>query len=140
MVNTDKVWAEPARLTARAFVQKGTDSYIYLFDYVQNAFEKQFELGAPHATEIPYVFNTLSSRTDNQPTERDLKVASLMNTYWANFAKTGNPNADGLPLWEKYNKENDIILEIRRDGTAISTPDPKKARLDVIEKATKNLK
>ena len=63
-----------------------------------------------------------------------------MNTYWANFAKTGNPNADGLPLWEKYNKENDIILEIRRDGTAISTPDPKKARLDVIEKATKNLK
>ncbi|WP_313190127.1 carboxylesterase/lipase family protein [Sphingobacterium sp.] len=140
MVNTDKVWAEPARLTARAFSQKGTDSYIYLFDYVQNAFEKQFELGAPHATEIPYVFNTLSSRPDNQLTERDLKVASLMNTYWANFAKTGNPNADGLPLWEKYNKENDILLEIRRDGTAISSPDPKKARLDVIEKATKNLK
>ena len=140
MVNTDKVWAEPARLTARAFALKGTDSYIYLFDYVQNAFEKQFELGAPHASEIPYVFNTLSARPNNQLTERDLKVASLMNSYWANFAKTGNPNAIGLPHWEKYNKENDTLLEFRRDGTAISSPDPKRARLDAIEKATKNIK
>jgi para-nitrobenzyl esterase len=34
MVNTDKVWAEPARFTARAFAAKGSPAYIYLFSYV----------------------------------------------------------------------------------------------------------
>jgi hypothetical protein len=34
LVNTDKVWAEPARFTARSFATKGTPAYIYLFSYV----------------------------------------------------------------------------------------------------------
>ena len=34
MVNTDKVWAEPARFTARAFVAKGAPAYLYRFSYV----------------------------------------------------------------------------------------------------------
>ncbi|MFD1164037.1 carboxylesterase family protein [Sphingobacterium daejeonense] len=140
MVNTDKVWAEPARLTARAFSRKGAGTYSYLFDYVQTALQQQFVHGAPHASEIPYVFNTISSRDGTDLTEKDRKVASMMNTYWANFAKTGNPNSRGLPNWEKFNGKKDNLLEIRRDGTAVSVPDPKKKRLDVIEKVTKKLK
>lgn len=140
MVNTDKVWAEPARLTARAFSRKGAGTYSYLFDYVQTALQQQFVHGAPHASEIPYVFNTISSRDGTDLTEKDRKVASMMNTYWANFAKTGNPNSRGLPNWEKFNGKKDNLLEIRRDGTAVSVPDPKKTRLDVIEKVTKNIK
>ncbi|NPA07805.1 MAG: carboxylesterase family protein [Chlorobi bacterium] len=140
MLNTDKVWAEPARFTARAFSGKGTDTYIYLFDYVQTALQQQFAYGAPHASEIPYVFNTLSGRNGMELTEKDRQVASMLNRYWANFAKTGNPNSDGIPKWEKFNEQNDNLLEIRRDGSATSTPDPKKTRLDIIEKVTKNLK
>ena len=61
-----------------------------------------------------------------------------MNAYWANFAKTGNPNGTGLPTWPIYNNQNQDMLDVELDGKTISKPDPRKARLDVVEKAFKN--
>ncbi len=67
-------------------------------------------------------------------TPKDKEVAIMMNTYWANFAKTGNPNGEGLPEWPVYNTQNEEILDIQPDGKLVGKPDPRKARLDVIEK------
>ncbi len=58
-----------------------------------------------------------------------------MNTYWANFAKTGDPNGEGLPLWPAYKTQREEILDIESDGKPVGKADPRKARLDVIEKA-----
>jgi para-nitrobenzyl esterase len=135
LVNTDKVWAEPARFTARAFAAKGAPAYIYLFSYVPVAMQERLRFGAPHASEIAYVFNNLSARRGGAPTPKDQEVAKLMNAYWANFAKTGNPNGSGLPKWPVYDSKKDEIIEFQLDGTPVGKPDPKKARLDVIEKA-----
>ena len=33
----------------------------------------------------------------------DRKLSDLMQRYWTNFAKTGNPNAPDLPNWPVYN-------------------------------------
>lgn len=33
-----------------------------------------------------------------------------MSTAWANFAKTGNPNGNGLPQWDAYNRENGATM------------------------------
>jgi para-nitrobenzyl esterase len=68
-------------------------------------------------------------------TPQDEAVAQLMNTYWANFAKTGNPNGKGLPEWSAYDAQKNELIEFQSDGTAVSKSDPKKERLDVIEKA-----
>jgi len=134
MVNTDKVWAEPARLTARAFTAKGAPAYIYLFNYVSPSMQHMMRFGAGHGSEIGYVFNNLRSWNGSVITDKDKEIAKMMNTYWANFAKTGNPNGEGLSKWEMYSPANNELLEIKPDGTAASEPDPKKARLDVIEK------
>ena len=140
MVNTDKVWAEPARLTARAFAAKGAPAYVYLFSYVSSPMRERMRFGAAHASEIPYVFNNLRGRNGGTVDSKDKDVAKMMNTYWANFAKTGDPNHPDLPKWPSYNPSKDEILEIQRDGTAVGKPDSKKARLDVIEKAVEIMK
>ena len=139
MVNTDKVWAEPARFTANAFTATGDQAYIYLFSYVADSMKARMPYGASHASEIPYVFDNLSHRDGASITPKDKEVARLMNTYWANFAKTGDPNGKGLPKWPVYDPKKDQLLEFRTDGSAVGIPDPKKARLDVIEKVAEEI-
>ena len=135
LVNTDKVWAEPARFTARAFAAKGTPAYTYLFSYVSPSMQGRMRFGAAHGSEIPYVFNNLRTRNGATVDPKDEAVAKMINTYWANFAKTGDPNGPGLPKWPRYEPSKGEIFDIKLDGSPIAEPDPRKARLDVIEKA-----
>jgi para-nitrobenzyl esterase len=136
LVNTDKVWAEPARFTARAFVAKGTPAYVYLFSYVADSMRQRMRYGASHASEIAYVFDNLRGRNAASVTPRDLEVARMMSTYWANFARTGDPNGNGLPKWPVFDAKKTEVFEFKSDGTAATVFDERKARLDVMEKAS----
>lgn len=139
MVNTDVVWAEPARFTADAFTTAGDPVYVYRFSYVSEALKHRMPNGAPHGAEIPYVFNNLKSST-NRVNTKDENVAEMMNTYWVNFAKSGDPNGGDLPSWPVFDPEKNSILEFRRDGSVKGENDRNKARLDVIEEAVQSEK
>ncbi|MFM6993678.1 MAG: carboxylesterase/lipase family protein [Sediminibacterium sp.] len=138
MVNTDKVWAEPARFTANAITKKGGNAYVYLFSYISPSMKQYMRYGAAHASEISYVFDNLRSRNNDPVNETDKAVATMMNTYWANFAKYGNPNVAGLAKWPKYSTGTDELIEFLGDGTAIGKANPKKKRLDLIQKAVES--
>lgn len=133
--NTDKVWAEPARFTAKSFAAVGDPAYIFLFSYVTVAMKERMKYGPGHGTDISFVFDNLGARPGSTPTPEDKEVARMMNAYWVNFAKTGDPNGKGLPKWPVYNPKKNEILDIQSDGEPVGKPDPTKARLDVIEKA-----
>lgn len=138
--NTDWVWGEPARMTARAFLANGAPAYVYQFGYVPIASQQRFPYGAGHGSEVSFVFNTLNARwgAPAEATPQEKELASVMNRYWTNFAKTGNPNGQGLPNWPLYNNKNQDMLDIELDGKIVSKPDSRKARFDVVEKAVKN--
>jgi para-nitrobenzyl esterase len=133
--NTDKVWAEPARFTASIFAVKGDPAYIFLFSYVPASMKERMPFGPGHGTDISFAFDNLRAPNGAAETPEDKEVARMMNAYWVNFAKTGNPNGTGLPKWPVYSPKKNEILDIQSDGKPVGKPDPRKARLDVIEKA-----
>lgn len=137
--NTDWVWGEPARMTARTFTAKGAPAYMFQFGYVPAAQRERARYGAGHGSDISFVFNTLNARRGGgEATPEEKELARIMNTYWANFAKTGNPNGKGVPTWPLYGTQKEEILDVDLDGKVASRPDPRKARFNVIEKAFKN--
>lgn len=139
MFNTDWVWGEPARMTARAFSKKRAPAYMFQFGYVPVAARERARYGAGHGSDIAFAFNTLNARWGAPPesTAEEKELARVMNTYWTNFAKTGNPNGKGLPVWPVYDPQKEEILDIDLDGKVVGKSDSRKARLDVIEKAFK---
>ena len=58
--------------------------------------------GAFHSDEIEYVFGNLDSRKGATFRPEDYKLSDLMQTYWTNFARTGDPNGDPAPHWPTY--------------------------------------
>lgn len=137
--NTDWVWGEPARMTARAFIAKRAPAYVYQFGYVPPSMRARARYGAGHGSEVSFVFNTLNARwgAPAEATPEEKELARTMNTYWTNFAKTGNPNGSGLPNWPLYDTQKEEILDIDLEGKQVSKSDPRKARFNVIEKAFK---
>jgi para-nitrobenzyl esterase len=136
--NDDFGQAEPARFAASAFAANGSPAYLYRFSYLQTSMREQMRAGAPHGGEIGYVFGTLSAGRGGAPTPEDLAVARMAQSYWVNFARTGDPNGPGLPAWPRHDPAKDLIFDFRPDGSAGSGPDPRKARLDVTQLVTES--
>ena len=136
--NDDFGQAEPARFAASAFAANGSPVFLYRFSYVQAAMREKLREGAPHGGEIAYVFGTLSAGRGGAPTPDDHAVARMAQSYWVNFARTGDPNGAGLPAWPRHDPGKDLIFEFRPDGSAGAGPDPRKSRLDVTQLATES--
>ena len=134
-VSSDRFMVEPARFVTRIWEKAALPVWQFRFGYVADSMRKQWP-AAVHASEIPYVFNTVTARYGEKTTQQDRAVAQQMNQYWVNFARTGNPNASGLPTWNAYSSQKDNILFIPAAGAEQTRDitDPWKARLDLVEK------
>lgn len=69
------------------------------------------DLGSFHSAELWFEFETLN-RCWRPFTGVDFDLAVAMSDYYANFAKTGNPNGNGHPEWRPYTKEDPVYMEL----------------------------
>lgn len=67
--------------------------------------------GAFHSSELWYMFGTLDKCW--RPMEKvDYELSERMVSYWTNFAKTGSPNGEGLPVWKPCTKADNHIQDL----------------------------
>ncbi len=69
--------------------------------------------GTYHSGEIIYCYGNIErSRHRFAYNDEDLALSKTMLTYWANFAKTGNPNGEDLVEWSPYNDSKGYVMEL----------------------------
>ena len=108
-----------------------TNGYIYYFDRAI-PWPEHPEFGAFHTGEVPYVFNNLKM-LDRPWTDVDRMVADMMSSYWANFAKNGDPNGEGLPVWDPTTSDNRSVMRLGEDMGMIPIAATEE-RFDFLEK------
>jgi para-nitrobenzyl esterase len=81
-------------------------SYLYLFSRVPPG---EPNYGAFHSAEFGYALHTLHL-WDRPFTDVDFKLEDMMSSYWVSFAKTGDPNGEGLPEWPVFNDRDPEIM------------------------------
>jgi para-nitrobenzyl esterase len=134
LVSSDVMMVEPARFVARTEAAAGRHAYEYRFSYVAEAQRKKWK-GAPHASDVPFVFDTVSARYGKHLSAADEAMAQAMIGYWVAFARTGDPNGEGRPRWPQYNPQQDELMNFTNSGP-VAEHDPWKARLDLAEALT----
>ncbi|HZM87576.1 MAG TPA: carboxylesterase family protein [Blastocatellia bacterium] len=95
--------------------------------------------GAVHSAEIEYALGNLSTNNVYSWSPDDYKVSRVMQGYFANFIKKGDPNGPGLPKWAAANKSGGdagAAAVMRLDVESRAEPDKHRARYLFLDKSS----
>jgi para-nitrobenzyl esterase len=104
------------------------NAYVYYFDRPSAANPN----GSSHGQEVAYVFDNLGVGGRPQPTEADRAISQEMQSYWVNFATTGDPNGPGLTPWPAFTEANPTVMRIGVNPGPASLPN--QDRLKVLDR------
>ncbi len=96
-------------------------AYLYFFDRKVPEYGGTEKYGAFHTGEVAYAYDNLKFL--NRPlVKADDDLARIMSTYWANFAKTGNPNGQGLPEWPAFTSQTGKVMLFDQNPSSVRHP------------------
>lgn len=123
-IQGDLLFLHGTRSVLRAASKANSKSYQYQFTRI-NGVGRHLTWGAYHASEIPYIFETLPdspyatgpiilgdfSVDADSYNEQDARLSQAMSAAWVAFAKTGSPNGPGLTHWPAFTSGKEAYLE-----------------------------
>ena len=86
--------------------------------------------GVAHADDILYLNGLFLSQPDQYPAES--AVAEIIQQYWINFAKTGNPNGKGLPYWPSFDEDKPTTMQFSNGASLIMRPN--REQIDFVDR------
>ena len=111
---------------------------VYRFHFEQESPVSRFHRDkgeAFHSSEIEFVFGNLDNRPGATFTEADYKLSEIMQNYWVNFAKTGDPNSPGLPQWPAYSQADQWQVMHLTEPEPAAAPDTTRKRYEFLQTA-----
>jgi len=90
---------------------------IPIIGIIDGKYPLSLQQGAAHAAELPYLFNMHDMQNDERTA-----LQTAMSRYWVNFARTGNPNGNGVPAWGDFASGTVQKLDIASDGGVAPMP------------------
>jgi para-nitrobenzyl esterase len=125
-IQTDFFWRIPAIRLADAHAKSAAATYMYEFNWRSPQFDGH--LGACHALEIPFVFDTLGNQTEALwGTAPPQQLADTMHAAWVAFATNGDPG------WPRYDLGRRATM--RFDTTSEVVDDPRSAERELWARA-----
>ena len=113
---------------ARLQSEKGQGkAFEYIFDYHPG----RTDVGSGHGSDVPYAFQTLSSGRQGEPNPEALELSDMISSYWVNFAKSGDPNGQGLPEWPAFTEDDQKVMMF--DAAPSARPVPNLDNLKVFD-------
>jgi para-nitrobenzyl esterase len=84
---------------------------MYLFTWQSPVFDGKYK--ALHCMELPFVFDNIARCEQMTGGGEEAHIlADKMSRAWINFARTGNPNHEGLPEWPAYTASNTATMHL----------------------------
>jgi para-nitrobenzyl esterase len=102
------------------------NAYQYYFDYHPGSPDG----GSGHGSDVPHAFQTLGGPMGG-PKPEDLKLSDMISSYWVNFAKSGDPNGPGLPVWPAFTENDQKVMVF--DSAPSARPVPNLDKLKVFD-------
>ncbi|HEV2365123.1 MAG TPA: carboxylesterase family protein [Caulobacteraceae bacterium] len=129
----DQLFAAPARWIAGQHARKAP-AWLYYFSYLPT-WQRGVRPGVNHATEIPFVFDSVDAVTfwDAHAKDPDRAEAAYVHSCWVAFARLGRPDCAGPPPWPAYDANSDQLLDF--DDPAQVRHHFRKAQLDAQQAA-----
>lgn len=110
--------------------------YVYRFSTIPPFAPWATLHAAGHGAELPYVFGypPIELLWKYEPADKaalHARIEDDIQSYWANFAKSGDPNGPGLPVWPAFDTKAQRILNMGDTFNAEKLPnEPALALLD----------